>query len=103
MYLISYNPFEPSAKASPYQGSGPIFIHVNQCDAYSDSEIPTQQSRRLLSVRAYDKDHMMLDGDVLQGDGLAEKARQMLRDEKVDYLHVHNAKRGCFAVKIQRQ
>lgn len=103
MFLISYNPFEPGAKTSPYQGAGPIFVHTNECDTYSGSKIPDQQLRRLLSVRAYDKEHMMLNADVLQGEGLAEKAREMLTDEKVEYLHVHNAKRGCFAVKIERE
>lgn len=103
MYLISYNPFEPSAKESPYLSSGPIFVHTTACKEYSDSEIPMQQSIRMLSVRAFDKEHIMLDADLLQGAGLAEKAKQMLRDERVEYLHVHYALRGCFAVQIERQ
>jgi hypothetical protein len=103
MFLISYNPFEPDAKSSPYQGSGPIFVHSNECDPYSGSEIPDQQLGRLLSVRAYDNEHLMVDADVLQGDGLDEKAKEMLADGKVKYLHVHNAKRGCFAVQIVRE
>lgn len=103
MYLVSYNPFDPAAKSSPYQGAGPIFVHTTECEPYSDSEIPDQQKRRLLSVRAYDKEHMMIDADVLQGVGLDKKAKELLTDKNVEYIHVHNAKRGCFAVQIERE
>lgn len=103
MYLVSYNPFDPAAKSSPYQGAGPIFVHTTECEPYSDSEIPDQQKRRLLSVRAYDKKHMMIDADVLQGVGLDKKAKELLTDKNVEYIHVHNAKRGCFAVQIERE
>jgi Protein of unknown function (DUF1203) len=103
MYLISYNPFDPAAKSSPYQQAGPIFVHSHDCKPYSGSEIQSQQLRRLISVRAFDKEHMMKDATVLPGEGLAEKATEMLADATIEYLHVHNAKRGCFAVKIERE
>lgn len=56
-----------------------------------------------MSVRAFDKEHMMKNATVLPGRGLAEKAKEMLADETIEYLHIHNAKPGCFAVKIERE
>lgn len=102
MNLISYNPFPTSARGSPYEGPGPIFVHGRECDKYTGTDVPDQQRRRLLSLRAYDKEHMMIDGWVLQGTGLEEKAVDVLQNENVQYLHVHYAGPGCFAVKVER-
>jgi hypothetical protein len=102
MYLVSYDPFKPEAKSSPYQSASPIFVHTTECDRYSGSEIPDQQIRRLLSVRAFDKDHMMTEADVLKGVELEKKAKEMLGRGNAEYIHVHNATRGCFAVQIER-
>lgn len=102
-HLLSYNPFAPSADSSPYKNDSPIFVHAHDCKPFSGSEIQEQQLKRLLSVRAYDKNHMMQDKAVLQGTELAEKAKMMLADSKTEYLHVHNAAPGCFAVKIERE
>ena len=52
------------AACTPYASSGPIFV---RCDAESTrvvvNDVPDQQRRRLLSVRAYDAAHSMLDAD----------------------------------------
>ena len=63
-------------------------------------DIPDQLTRRLLSVRAYDGNHMLVDADVVQGDELEDAAQRLLRD--ASYLHVHNAGRGCYAARIER-
>jgi hypothetical protein len=101
MYLVSYNPFPASTK-SPYAGPGPIFIHAKACGPYEGSEVPEQQRTRFLSLRAYDGSHMMVDQAVSKGNELAGKAAEMLKGEKVDYVNVHNAGPGCFAVRIER-
>jgi len=64
--------------------------------------VPEQQRRRLLSVRAYNRDHMMTRADVVEGSMLEQISGELLSDPEVDYLHVHNAKQGCFAVRIER-
>jgi hypothetical protein len=61
-----------------------------------------QQRKRMLSVRAYDGEHMMVNFATLQGEGLVEKAKQLLDDERVGYLHVHYSGPGCFAVRVER-
>jgi Protein of unknown function (DUF1203) len=99
MLLLSYDPFLGD---SPYSGAGPIFVHKEPCAPYQGVDVPEQQRRRLLSLRAYDRRHMMVDAEVLQGIELQEVARGMLEDNGVEYLHVHNAKPGCFAVRVER-
>ena len=95
MVLLSYDPF---VGASPYSGPGPIYVHDRDCSLFEGEEIPDQLTRRLLSVRAYDGNHMLVDADVVQGDELEDAAQRLLRE--ASYLHVHNARPGCFAARI---
>jgi hypothetical protein len=97
MVLFSYDPF---VGASPYSGPGPIYVHDRDCTAFDGDDIPDQLTRRLLSVRAYDDHHMLVDADVVAGVELEETAARLLRD--ATYLHVHNARPGCFAARIDR-
>lgn len=100
MDLVSYDPFPA---ASPYTGPGPIFVHRKDCPRYQcDGSVPDQQHRRLLSVRAYDVNHLMVGFAVVEGKNLAERAESLFADAKVEYLHVHNAGPGCFAVRIDK-
>jgi Protein of unknown function (DUF1203) len=95
MVLLSYDPF---VGASPYSGPGPIYVHDRDCTPFDGQEIPDQLTRRLLSVRAYDASHMLVDADVVEGAELEDAAQRLLRD--ASYLHVHNARPGCFAARI---
>ena len=95
MLLLSYDPFVGS---SPYSGPGPIYVHDRDCAAFEDDGIPDQLTRRLLSVRAYDERHMLIDADVIEGSDLPSAAERLLN--AASYLHVHNARPGCFAARI---
>jgi hypothetical protein len=95
--LRSYDPF---VGRSPYSGPGPIYVHDHQCAAFAGDGVPDQLARRLLSVRAYDDDHMLVDAEVIDGKALRAEAQRLLRD--ASYLHVHNARPGCFAARIDR-
>lgn len=105
MLFLSYDPWLGD---SPYRQSGPIYIHEQpKCDPvqYKDGAaavMPDQQRRRLLSVRAFDKNHMMKDGDVFRGTDLLQRAQDFFQNEDIEYLHIHNAIPGCFAVRIDR-
>lgn len=100
MLLLPYNPF---IGVSPYTSSGPIFVHSDPCKPYQwDGAIPEQQSRRLLAVRGYDMDHMMVNFAIIDGSKLKQKAEEMLSDTRVEYLLVYYAGPGCFAVKVDR-
>lgn len=98
--LVNY---EHLAVASPYRSRHAIFVRENAVDARLDvGEIPEVLATRLLSVRAFDRAGMMIDADVMQGSELAPGIARMLDKSAVDYLHVHNAKPGCFAARVDR-
>jgi hypothetical protein len=53
-------------------------------------------------VRAFDRAHWMQDADLCAGTDLEEAIARFFADERIDYLQVHFAKRGCFAARIER-
>ncbi|WP_353204890.1 DUF1203 domain-containing protein [Sphingomonas sp.] len=100
LLLLNY---EHLPVASPYRASHAIYVREGAAAAavYED-RIPEQLSRRLLSVRAFDAAGMMVEADVIDGVALDALTRDWLGRPQVAYLHVHNAKPGCFAARIDR-
>lgn len=95
--------FPHQAVASPYAASGPIFIRRRATRAFDATNvIPDQQRRRLLSVRAYDERHYIVDAEVAPGTELETLIECFFADPQVAYLHVHNARRGCYACRVDR-
>jgi len=45
---------------------------------------------------------MMLDAEVVLGHDLEPIIQRMLSVDAVDFLHIHNAKRGCFLARVDR-
>jgi hypothetical protein len=96
-------PFTHHDVDSPYRASGPIFVReVAETARPAVNELPGMLTRRLLSVRAYGAQAMLVDADVLDGAELADRARKFFANPKVSYLHVHNARPGCFNCRIER-
>ncbi|UNI24877.1 hypothetical protein JDV02_010596 [Purpureocillium takamizusanense] len=102
-------PYDPFLGDSPYRQPGPIFVHLDPaaCKVYEPDDangnrLPEQLRKRLLSVRAFGADHCLVDADVVPGEQLAGVAERMMGDGAVEYIHVHNARPGCFAARIER-
>lgn len=89
--------------ANPYRASHAIFVREGaQAAATYVDRIPPVMVARVLSLRAFDVDGMMVDAALAQP-GLADQGiRQLLNNPSVAYIHAHNATRGCFAARIDR-
>lgn len=88
---------------SPYRSSHAIYVREHAEQAFPDVDtVPEVLTRRLISVRAFDEQHDMIDADVVAGQDLAAAITAMLRDRRAGYLHLHNAKHGCFAASATR-
>lgn len=88
---------------TPYRSDGPIFVRESALETeVSRNAVPEQQRSRLLSVRAYDAAGWMLDADVLEGADLETAIGRFFANPAIDCLHVHNARRGCCACRIDR-
>ncbi|OOF24484.1 hypothetical protein BZJ19_11360 [Salinivibrio proteolyticus] len=88
---------------SPYKASGPIFIREDAVEAKLNiNEIPEILTKRLLSVRAYSEDSIMIHAETTLGSGLEKIIYNQLTDANVKYLQVHNANPGCFNCTVYR-
>lgn len=100
VFLINYDHHPVN---SPYKASGPVFIRKNKATkAYPINVIPKMFLHRLLSLRAYDENGMMIEADVFEGHILRDKIEDFFNNEKIDYLHIHNAKPGCFNCLVKK-
>lgn len=87
---------------SPYRASGPIFVRRAAVAALQPGEVPEPVRVRLLSVRAYDSGDCIVDAEVVEGRDLAPLIAKMFDNRSVAYLHIHYARRGCFACRVDR-
>jgi len=96
-------PYDPFGAESPYTGHGPIFVHADGCEPFRENgEVPEQLRRRLLAIRAYDRNAMMIGSDVVDGAFMEGAARRLLDVPGAAYAHVHYARAGCFACRVER-
>lgn len=88
---------------SPYQANHAIFVRPNAQQAQIlMNTVPEVIRSRLISLRAFDADHMMIAADVIPGEQVAQAIHTTFADHAVAYLHLHNAKPGCFAAHVSR-
>jgi len=96
-------PYDPFAHASPYTGEGPIFVHVHACTPHvPGGEVPDQVRRRLVSVRGYDAAAMLTAAEVVEGAELEPVLDRILAEQGTEYAHLHYARPGCFACRVDR-
>ena len=100
--ILLHYPHHTSA-TSPYRASGPIYVRegVTQTASFVN-HVPAQQRTRLLSVRAYDADGIMVDAEVLPGNELETLIARFFARDDVAFLHAHNARHGCYSCRIDR-
>jgi Protein of unknown function (DUF1203) len=100
LLLLNY---EHLPVASPYRSSHAIYVREYAEEAHVPvNVVPEVLRRRLLSLRAFDKQGMLMEADVVDGRDIEPLIEKMLESPKVEYLHVHNAKPGCFAARVDR-
>lgn len=89
--------------ANPYRASHAIFVREGaECTWDRIDEVPALLRSRLLSVRAFDADDLMIDADVVDGAALETLIERSFADRRAAYLHLHYARRGCYAARVER-
>jgi hypothetical protein len=100
--ILAHHVHQPAA-TSPYRAGGPIFVaRSGQRPAAFRDELAPILRDRLLSLRAYDADALIVDAEVAEGPDVVALIRRFLADPSVAYIHAHFARRGCFAARIDR-
>jgi hypothetical protein len=88
---------------NPYRASHAIFVSKSAKEAaeYVDA-IPPALDRRILSLRAFDNEGMMIDAALVQPGEADLAIRTLMVNGAVAHIDAHNAIRGCFAARIDR-
>ncbi|MCR9213078.1 MAG: DUF1203 domain-containing protein [Proteobacteria bacterium] len=98
--LVNYQ-HQPSD--SPYRSNHAVFIRKDvEKQVLLPGEVPNQFHHRLMSVRAFSKNHMMVDADAVEGKHLEPVLEKFMTNPKVNYIHLHYALPGCFAARVDR-
>jgi hypothetical protein len=100
LLLLAY---EHQPAISPYRASGPIYVSrgARQRSLPPDTVTP-YVTKRLMSVRAYDAEDLIVDAAVCEGVRVDEEIRRLFERTDVSYIHLHNARRGCYSCRVQR-
>ncbi|MBF9233422.1 DUF1203 domain-containing protein [Microvirga alba] len=100
--LLLINHAHQSTPTSPYRVSGPIFVsRLAKAGHYRD-ELPPMLRDRLLSLRAYDSDALIVDAEVAEGEQVLAVIERFLANPNVAHVDTHFARRGCFGARIER-
>lgn len=96
-------PYAHQNADTPYRASGPIYVREAAAQAHpAPGEIPELLRSRLLSLRAYDAQGMMRAAEVVPGTALEAGIAALLADAGVDTIHLHFARPGCYACRVER-
>ena len=95
--------YEHMSAQTPYRARHAIYVNRASKRAFDAVDVvPETILSRLVSVRAFDAADMMTDAEVLEGAQAAALFERYLANDAVSYLHVHNARRGCYAARVER-
>ena len=89
--------------ANPYRASHAIFVTEGATEAaeYVD-KVPPVFATRVLSLRGFDADGMMADAILTQPGEADAGIRKLFENSAIETIHAHNATRGCFFARIER-
>ena len=100
--LLLLNHAHQTAK-TPYRATHAIYVRRVADRAFDAVDtVPEVMASRLLAVRAFDAQHMMIDADVSEGADAAALIERLLANPQACYLQAHYARRGCYAGRIER-
>ena len=96
-------PYAHHPVPGPYRASGPVFAREAARQAQlGANEVPESVRSRLLSVRGYDPEGILVAADVSEGREIEACVARLFADDRVHYLHLHNARAGCYSCRVDR-
>ncbi|NQX82779.1 MAG: DUF1203 domain-containing protein [Flavobacteriaceae bacterium] len=96
-------PFEHHKTDSPYRSSGPIFVKKDAKKVgLAVNEIPEVLLNKFLSIRAYDKEGIMIYTSTIDSKKLNHEIGTAFDNDYVNYIHIHNSGPGCYSCKAER-
>ena len=103
--VISYRPF---LECQPYAEQGPIFLHAEPCQAFDPNAAENRNLPAVLEdsprylLRGYDRNERIVygSGTITEANQLRETADQLLKQDKIHFVHVRSATNNCWQARI---
>lgn len=99
LILVNY---EHHPVASPYRMRFAIYVRRGEEMFDAVDSVPAQLRSRVLAVRAFDADAMLLGFELTDGSTLEAAIARQFADPRAAYLHLHFAAPGCYAARVER-
>jgi hypothetical protein len=99
LVLLNY---EHHAVVSPYRMRFAIFVRRGEKTYDAVGAVPEQLRKRMLAVRAFDADGMMVGFELSEGAKIENAIERQFADTRAAYLHLHFAAPGCYAARVER-
>ena len=87
---------------SPYRMRFAIYVRKDEETYDKVDAVPQQLRTRTLAARSFDKDGMMVERELVEGDALEGAIDRLFADQRAAYLHIHYAAPGCYAARVDR-
>jgi hypothetical protein len=88
---------------TPYRATHAIHVSESAGETHDAvGPLPAMLRRRLLSLRAFDAAHLLVDADVVEGEAAEPVIERLLADPRAAFVHAHFARHGCYAARITR-
>jgi hypothetical protein len=94
--------FEHQDADTPFRSCHAVYIREGADCRWTGTTIPPVLAKRLLSLRAFSRDGMLIDADVVDGTAAEPVIDRFFTDAAVAYIHAHYARPGCYAARIDR-
>ena len=86
---------------NPYRASHAIFVADAEQAEFID-QVPPVFEKRVLSLRGFDRNGMMVDAVIAQPGEADAAIRKLLENSNIDTINAHNAVRGCLSARVER-
>jgi hypothetical protein len=95
--------YEHLSVNTPYRASHAVYVRSTATQARPEvNEIPEMLRSRVLSLRGFDRHGMLKQADLAEGQLLSSRIEEILGNADVEYVHLHFAKAGCYAARVDR-
>ena len=94
--------FEHQSADTPYRSSHAIYVREGATEAWSGNHLPEVMRKRLLSLRGFSSEGLMVDADVVEGRQAEPLIERLFAHPEVAYNPAHYARPGCYAARIDR-
>jgi hypothetical protein len=100
VFLIAHR---ASPVEHPHSVVGPVYVHAHACVPWAAAgSLPPIVSTRSMALRAYDAAGDLVACDLAEGPQLDAAIARLFEDSRAAAVHLHFARAGCFACRLER-